>query len=150
MGTSSMLNPFLFIGRLSYLHCVQASLSLRTCKFSYANYTWISLQPPSCIVLWVTLALKTPQSIMGLKIITACRALLPSPSYSAGWSAWPSLQQAATPDPANLNFKKVRQTTITICSGLWYSQSTNRGRVETGGVYLPAQLERTPQHCTWW
>jgi hypothetical protein len=28
------------------------------------------------------------------------------------------------------------------------TQSTYRGRVEIGGVYLPSQLERTPQLCT--
>jgi hypothetical protein len=27
-------------------------------------------------------------------------------------------------------------------------QSTYRGRVEIGGVYLPSQLERSPQLCT--
>jgi hypothetical protein len=29
-------------------------------------------------------------------------------------------------------------------------QSTYRGRVEIVGVYLPSQLERTPQLCSWW
>jgi hypothetical protein len=27
---------------------------------------------------------------------------------------------------------------------------TCRGRVEIGGVYLPSQMERTPQLCLWW
>ncbi len=29
-------------------------------------------------------------------------------------------------------------------------QSKHRGRVEIGGVYLPSQMERTPQLCTRW
>jgi hypothetical protein len=31
-----------------------------------------------------------------------------------------------------------------------YPQSTYRGRGEIGRVYLPSQLERTLQLCTWW
>jgi hypothetical protein len=30
------------------------------------------------------------------------------------------------------------------------AQSTHRGRVEIGEVYLPSQLERTQQLCTLW
>ncbi len=36
------------------------------------------------------------------------------------------------------------------CQGGAGPQSTHRGRVEIGGVYLPSQLERTSQLCTWW
>ncbi len=40
-----------------------------------------------------------------------------------GWS----LQQAATPDPANSNVNKVRQMAITVCSGLLYTHRVHVG-----------------------
>jgi hypothetical protein len=42
------INPLLFIIWLSYPRSVQTSYRLK----SYANYTWISLQQPSCFLWW--------------------------------------------------------------------------------------------------
>jgi hypothetical protein len=105
---------------------------------SLSNYTWLSLQPPSCI-LWRHWLFKKHRSSIDLEIgmhsaSTSFRALLPSASYSAagcngclvtffylGRTKQPlyRLQRAVTPDPASSNFKK-RQMVIIICSGLLY------------------------------
>ncbi len=86
----------------------QGSTCSRTAPLT-ANYFWISLQPPSCILWWHWL-LRNPTSSIGLEII-----------FLLIWSTSNShycQQQAVKPDPGSSNFKKVRQTSINICRGL--------------------------------
>jgi hypothetical protein len=120
-------------------------------KLSYANYTWMSIQPPSCI-LWSRIGLYTrPQSAF-----TAFRALLSSAQtiplsdlvrcdsllqiVMAVWRAFLKIwsapkshycqQQASVPNIASSIFFKVPQTAITICSGLSHP---------TGWAALPSE-----------
>ncbi len=82
-------------GRPFFIH--QSSLLPSQCsdiinlKFSQANNTWISIQPPSCILWGHWIFKKKFRSSIGLEIrsqsvFTALRALLPSANYTAEWS----------------------------------------------------------------
>ncbi len=100
------VNPFLFIRGLSCHRSVQTTL---TQSFLTANYTWISLQPPSCI-LWSHWLLKSLE-ILPQSVFTAIRALLPFDKLFC-WVIWWWWKTAADSNgllALFLNFKGVKQ-----------------------------------------
>ncbi len=75
------------------VHNKRIQQDISNSKLSKANYTWISLQPFSCILWWHWLFKKILGLVLawksGLKsIFNAFRPLLPSANYSAEGSGW--------------------------------------------------------------